>query len=414
MSVACPNCHRSVEENRFCILCGAALPPWTPRLELFDFRPWFPAGSYTAFGLRLSPLGRPLLGAEVRLWGSLLGEATRDLRLLPSAQGLFQDHFDCMAPPEGGSMTLRLEVACELEGGGSRRFRGSTLVPLIGNQWDRELIRRNVNGLVLELRNKGGLVRHEGKITPLVDRLVVDNEEGITRLMGDLEAGATLCWPLDLCPLEAAHAAPLSRASLRLLKGNGPQYLRILALPEVSLGRFQAGADLWFCLFPMYKTRNHHRMNRISARHLLISRGEDGWSVADRSSNGTWLNGTRLDGTWRPIAPGDRIGILEEPALTLHADPCGESALRLTRRDEGELLEAFLLLVPENEAPAPIGDGAAIFHQGGGLHLRALADGVRVNNRPLGVGASLGLNPDDRIQERERVWELVGEIYPGQ
>jgi pSer/pThr/pTyr-binding forkhead associated (FHA) protein len=49
----------------------------------------------------------------------------------------------------------------------------------------------------------------------------------------------------------------------------------------------------------------------VSRRHALVSFRDGVWTLTDlASTNGTWINGARIDsGTERPVGPGDVIAL---------------------------------------------------------------------------------------------------------
>src|SRR5260370_3544478 len=76
----------------------------------------------------------------------------------------------------------------------------------------------------------------------------------------------------------------------------------------------------------------------VSLVHARIDRRGDGYQIVDdRSTNGTWLNGARLEaGQPRPLQQGDKVVIgefvLEVAAMEGDDAPAGESSISIARR----------------------------------------------------------------------------------
>lgn len=270
-------------------------------------------------------------------------------------------------------------VECKLINGTIHQFQGACFIPLISNDWNQEIIRRNVRGMVVELNNHKGVLRHEGKIKTPIDYLIVNNEEGVTRLMNDIEAGADLSWSIDLHPSVQQAEKPPAQTPHACLKHPTDMITRIFAMPSVTLGRPMEGADLWLHIFPLGNTKNQTRMLRISRQHISITQATDsnGFSLNDLSTNGTSLNGQLLtDDKPHPLQSGDTIGFAHNPGvLTLQISQPTEHSLQLHRTDNGANLENYLLIPPDHDSATPIGGGAAIIHHNGSFYLHALDRG---------------------------------------
>jgi pSer/pThr/pTyr-binding forkhead associated (FHA) protein len=82
----------------------------------------------------------------------------------------------------------------------------------------------------------------------------------------------------------------------------------------------------------------------VSLVHARIDRKGDGYQIVDdRSTNGTWHNGTRLEaGQPRALSQGDKVTIgefvLEVAALEGDDQPAGESSISIARRMVAEVL----------------------------------------------------------------------------
>jgi pSer/pThr/pTyr-binding forkhead associated (FHA) protein len=93
----------------------------------------------------------------------------------------------------------------------------------------------------------------------------------------------------------------------------------------------------------------------VSSVHARIERRGDSYQlVDDRSTNGTYLNGARLEpGEKRPLAEGDKIGIgefiVEVAAVEADDPPTGESSISIARRMVSEVLG---VLGPGGEHPS--------------------------------------------------------------
>lgn len=420
MTATCPHCGAIPRPNaRFCNQCGKSLPaqpepgPTAPQLELFDFRPWFPAGSYTGFGLRLKPFPN-LDRVRVRLEGRLAEQGDAQLELDRLADGSFETYFECLSPQEGGMLRVRFAVDCTQADGYCRQFRGTTGIPLIANHWQEDVIRRNLKGLVVELRNKGGLLRQEGGFATPIDKLIVDNEDGITRLMGDIESGGVLSWQVPLSTQGTALAAEpalTDQACLQFLTGGGARYCRLFAKDRLVLGRYKTAADIWLSLFPLSDPSQQIAMERMSGEHALIRRFQEGYQVQDRSRFGTWLNGERLRDEWRDLNEGDRLHFQAQAPLTLkvHLRPGG--GLHLKRLGNGADKEDFLLLPPETPAARNTAR-PRLSHERGGFLLHPERDGAQINGRPLIKGMANGLRNSDLVECTDLAffyWELA---YP--
>lgn len=93
----------------------------------------------------------------------------------------------------------------------------------------------------------------------------------------------------------------------------------------------------------------------VSRDHAVFRREGDGWIVQDRgSTNGTFLNGDRVDGV-RPVAPGDEIhvgkfcvvfdravGVAESPPLR-SAEPAADATMHVKAYEIRDLVETSQL-----------------------------------------------------------------------
>jgi hypothetical protein len=271
---------------------------------------------------------------------------------------------------------------------------------------------------------------------------------GIARVDFDAAAGApggriavgisTLAWDEDLIeidqPAARAHPAPASSACLVHAEpeAGGQRHMRLFALEECLLGRFDACADAADLLLQHYGEAGpvHDGLTRrLSGRHAVIrttaqSGGQAGFEIEDVSRYGLLL-----DGVWPgkhvpvPLRLGMRIELTASirGVVTLVVSAVLPHALVLHRVDAGGGAEAFMLMAP-NVAPdaAPAASGPRhcgvlpraaalplLFHREGGFWHRDPASGVDTPLSPASmldrlsgfhgrVRFSAGARPEDR------------------
>jgi hypothetical protein len=183
----------------------------------------------------------------------------------------------------------------------------------------------------------------------------------------------TLAWDEDLIEIDlpaaarpavpaARHPCPASSACLVAVEPDAgrPRHLRLFALDECVLGRFETDAPQADLLLQHH---GEHGLDaggltrRLSARHALIRAARHGFEIEDLSRYGMLL-----DGIWPgkhkpvPLRLGMRIEFTASirGVVTLVVTALHEHALVLHRVDAGGGAECFMLLAPER-APAPPG-----------------------------------------------------------
>jgi len=202
----------------------------------------------------------------------------------------------------------------------------------------------------------------------------------------------TLAWDEDLVEIglpaaPCAHPCPASGACLVQAEPDAgfPRHLRLFALDECVLGRFeaeQAEADLLLLHHGEHGPEAAGLTRRLSARHAVIRPGRHGFEIEDVSRYGLLLDGV-WPGKHKPVLLrlGMRIELTASirGVATLVVTALLDHAVLLHRVDAGGGAECFMLLAPER-APAPPGaEGAApwalpraaamplLFHRDGGI-----------------------------------------------
>lgn len=198
----------------------------------------------------------------------------------------------------------------------------------------------------------------------------------------------TLAWDEDLIeidlPLPADHPCPSSSACLVYAEPDAgcPRHLRLFALDECVLGRFEAeapDADLLLLHHGEHGPESGGLTRRLSARHAIIRAGRHGFEIEDVSRYGLLL-----DGAWPgkhkpvPLRLGMRIELTASirGVVSLVVTALLEHAVVLHRVDGGGAAEAFMLLAPERtpdartQHPTSLPRAAALpllFHRDGGI-----------------------------------------------
>jgi len=228
----------------------------------------------------------------------------------------------------------------------------------------------------------------------------------------------TLAWDEDLIeidlPAASVHPCPTARACLVHAEPDAafPRHLRLFALDECVLGRFEDGgaapeADLLLQHHGEHGPDAGGLTRRLSARHAVIRAGRNGFEIEDLSRYGLLLDGV-WPGKHKPVALrlGMRIeltasirGVAALVVTALHPH-----ALMLHRVDAGGAAEGFMLLAPDRvPAPATAGDpppalqlalprAAALpllFHRDGGIWHLDRAGGTPTPLTPATALASL-------------------------
>lgn len=244
-----------------------------------------------------------------------------------------------------------------------------------------------------------------------VDIDVSAGNAGIAHL--DLDAGAgkidlgfsSIAWDEDLLEIDPApatrHPCPASTACLVFDAAgagasglpHGVRHLRLFALDECVLGRYEPGApeaDLLLAHHGAAGPAPDGLTRRISARHALIRRGRDGFDIEDVSRFGLLL-----DGVWpgkhapTPLRQGMRIELTASiPGVAvLEVGAILPNGIILHRIDAGMACEAFYLVEPEcTPAPGQHPILSRIFHRDGGFWQRDPAGGAAMPLTPASGG----------------------------
>ena len=192
-------------------------------------------------------------------------------------------------------------------------------------------------------------------------------------------------------PAQAArHPCPASTACLVFDTADHVRHLRLFALDECVLGRWEPGARDADLLL------SHHDRDagpstdgltrRISARHAVIRRGRDGFEIEDVSRYGLLLDGA-WHGKHTPVSL--RLGMRIELTASIPGVAVLEVAailpngIVLHRADAGMAYEAFYLVDPERDPGAARGHARhthppglpLLFHREGGFWQRDPAGG---------------------------------------
>jgi hypothetical protein len=113
-------------------------------------------------------------------------------------------------------------------------------------------------------------------------------------------------------PSEADRADDRVYAEIRYEDDSGPQ-LYLMTQNEISVGRGGDGAQVSLALYTNDEvSREHLRVRRDAAQKRFV--------IVDKSMNGTWLNGKRLErGVEETLPPKARIGVAEVITLQFEA-----------------------------------------------------------------------------------------------
>jgi len=198
----------------------------------------------------------------------------------------------------------------------------------------------------------------------------------------------TLAWDEDLIeidlPAPADHPFPSTSACLVYAEPDAgcPRHLRLFALDECVLGRFEADApdaDLLLQHHGEHGPEAGGLTRRLSARHAIIRAGRHGFEIEDVSRYGLLLDGA-WPGKHKPVSLrlGMRIELTASirGVVSLVVTALFEHAVVLHRVDAGGAAEAFMLLAPgripaaRTEQPSSLPRAARLpllFHRDGGI-----------------------------------------------
>lgn len=152
---------------------------------------------------------------------------------------------------------------------------------------------------------------YHGTKTTLLDREPSVREAGVGAITG--RAGGDRA---ETRPFEPAAESPADRvlAEIRYEDDSGPQ-LFLMTQDEISVGRGGDGAQVSLALYTNDEvSREHLRLRRDAAAKRFL--------IVDKSMNGTWLNGKRLQrGVEQALPPKAEINVAEVITLQFEARP---------------------------------------------------------------------------------------------
>ena len=242
---------------------------------------------------------------------------------------------------------------------------------------------------------------------------------------GKIDMGfTTIAWDEELIEVDlpaASHCHPHPSQAACLVnaapEAGEQRQIRLFALEECMLGRFELvdpEADVLLSHFSPDGQDNNGLTRRLSGRHAIIRRGQQGFEIEDVSRYGLLLDGV-WPGKHKPVALrlGMRIElsasikgivVLSVTALLAHG-------VILHRIDHGARAECFYLLLPEAR-PTPSSHLATpqaaalpvLFHRNGGFwHL----DAASGKETPLAPATAL-----DKLSGFARHNRFASEPYP--
>lgn len=247
------------------------------------------------------------------------------------------------------------------------------------------------------MADDGSIARVNARAGGRIDIDVSARDASIAQLNLDAPAGkqdlgfSTIAWDEDLIEIDVAataavrvHPCPASSACVVDAEpdAGAPRHLRLFALDEFVLGRFEPvepEADLLLAHFGAGGEDRGALTRRLSGRHAVIRRGRDGFEIEDVSRYGLLL-----DGTWPgknvavPLRLGMRIELTASirNVVVLVVTALLPHGVILHRADAGAGAECFCLLEPERHpGPALPGRGLSppaaalplLFHRHGGF-----------------------------------------------
>lgn len=221
----------------------------------------------------------------------------------------------------------------------------------------------------------------------------------------------TIAWDEDLIEIDQPaarpgkgelHPCPSSAACLVYAEpdAGGQRHMRVFALDECVLGRFEAAeaeADLLLQHYGEHGPDSEGLTRRLSARHALVRHARHGFEIEDVSRYGLLL-----DGVWPgkgvpvPLRLGMRIELTAsiKGVVVLVVTSLLPHGVVLHRVDAGGAAECFMLLAPECRPALPLAGSTLpraralplLFHRDGGFwHL----DQASGQETPLGPATAL-------------------------
>jgi hypothetical protein len=222
----------------------------------------------------------------------------------------------------------------------------------------------------------------------------------------------TIAWDEDLVEIDLpaapmVHPCPASGACLVYAEPDAgfPRHLRLFALDECVLGRFEAAAPEADLLLMHHEDgagdahggmpRPDGLTRRLSARHAVIRPARGGFEIEDVSRYGVLL-----DGVWPgkhvpvPLRLGMRVELTASirGVVVLVVTALLPHAAVLHRVDAGGAAECFVLCAPERTATVTTAQGGLALPRAAGLPLLFHRDGGFWHLDPAS-GAETALGP---------------------
>ncbi|WP_317203895.1 FHA domain-containing protein [Janthinobacterium sp.] len=249
----------------------------------------------------------------------------------------------------------------------------------------------------------------------------------LTAPQGKIDMGfTTIAWDEELMEIDVpgasrAHPHPSRAACLvnAAPEAGAQRQIRLFALDECALGRFELvdpEADILLSHFGADGQDNNGLTRRLSGRHALIRRGNNGFEIEDVSRYGLLL-----DGVWpgkhkpTPLRLGMRIELSAsiKGIVVLGVSAILPHGVILHRLDQGARAECFYLLAPDRHPGYPLPAFAAapnaaalplLFHHDGGFwHLDQLT------GKETALSPAAPLDKLSRIAKHNR---FAAEPYP--
>jgi len=244
---------------------------------------------------------------------------------------------------------------------------------------------------------------------------------------GKIDMGfTTIAWDEELIEVDLpadshVHPHPSDAACLvnAAPEAGAQRQIRLFALEACTLGRFELvdpEADVLLSHFSLDGQDNNGLTRRLSGRHAVIRRGQQGFEIEDVSRYGLLLDGV-WPGKHKPVPL--RLGMRIEMSasikgiVVLSVTALLHHGVILHRIDQGAHAECFYLLTPETQpvslpqANASAPNAAALpvlFHRDGGFWHMDPASGKET---PLAPATTL-----DRLSGFARHNRFASEPYP--